>query len=146
MGLCLIVMTMVAWPPSPYIISQTTSVRYLTNDSWCVQSSLSLLEQYMGLCPMVMIHGRLARFSGLLASCIHKYIMISFKTRSIKLVIIRSSRGSKVLKEHTMNNIHIFTLSCRTITTIWTFGKSKLPQILLISDCPRWDLLSRSSP
>lgn len=35
-----------------------------------MQSSWSSSEQYMGLCPMVMIHGRTALFSGLLASCV----------------------------------------------------------------------------
>ena len=33
------------------------------------QSSLSLVAQYIGLCPNTIIHGYLARFSGLLASC-----------------------------------------------------------------------------
>lgn len=41
----------------------------LTKESNLVQSSWSSSEQYMGLCPMVMIHGRAALFSGLLASC-----------------------------------------------------------------------------
>lgn len=39
-----------------------------TQESNFVQSSWSSSEQYMGLCPMVMIHGRTALFSGLLAS------------------------------------------------------------------------------
>lgn len=39
-----------------------------TYESNLVQSSWSSSEQYIGLCPMVMIHGRTALFSGLLAS------------------------------------------------------------------------------
>jgi hypothetical protein len=37
--------------------------------SWLVQSSELALEQYMGLCPNIMIHGRIVRFSELVASC-----------------------------------------------------------------------------
>lgn len=41
----------------------------LTRLSYCVQSSWSLLEQYMGRWPMVMIQGRSLRLSGRVASC-----------------------------------------------------------------------------
>ena len=40
----------------------------LTKASFLVQSSPSLLEQYIGLCPITMIQGLLALFSGLFAS------------------------------------------------------------------------------
>ena len=47
----------------------TTQKLCVHTNEWClVQSSLSVLEQYIGLCPIVIIHGLWARFSGLLAS------------------------------------------------------------------------------
>lgn len=39
-----------------------------TTLSCLVQSSWSILEQYIGLCPIVIIHGRIVRFSGAVAS------------------------------------------------------------------------------
>ena len=45
-----------------------TTHPFLTTECSVVQSSISILEQYIGLWPNAMIHGLLALFSGLLAS------------------------------------------------------------------------------
>ena len=52
--------------------NNSMSLGLLTAFSWFSQPSPTALEQYMGLCAIVIIQGRCARFSGLLASCKHK--------------------------------------------------------------------------
>lgn len=51
--------------------NNSMSLGLLTAFSWFSQPSPTALEQYMGLCAIVIIQGRCARFSGLLASCKH---------------------------------------------------------------------------
>ena len=52
--------------------NNSMSLELLTAFSWFSQPSPTALEQYMGLCAIVIIQGRSARFSGLLASYKHK--------------------------------------------------------------------------
>jgi len=66
---------------SYYIYQWTTGrPRRMTVSCWR-QSSKSSLLQYIGLCPIVTIHGRFIRFSGLAASCQPKYCLFNKCTR-----------------------------------------------------------------
>lgn len=49
-------------PPTTWLLAPCPRDGVLTLLSCHVQSSKSALEQYMGRWPMVMIHGRAARF------------------------------------------------------------------------------------